>query len=476
MPTAIHQQQQYTNMMTPPYSTTNMIKSSNKTQQPTILKATVISFEKRASDQKIWYTMRIEPFGQQKKYLIQKSYEDFSQFSQKLHERFSSNQQQNLAGSRSLLLLPPKIKNRSINLFSNNKQIHAQRVQELNQFLNALFHYKQSIVTDSFTVLEFFAKQQKSAATDLNVEKSNYLFINDEQQQQQQQYAASTTTMEEEDGSNMMVVDENTNTNNTIQSRWKRLRCTSFLAKQGQQQQSIPSSSTSNGLSSLCSQAANKIMPSTWHHRHNNISSGSPQASISTPASKSSATTTRLMTANKQQQQLKHVLKKSKSTLGIYNSSTNQPHPLDQLPPTPTTPTTPTSSTKTTVTYNQHQHQIKNTIKIKVIYDVDNIIVIQVPRSISLVDLRSRIAQKFSDPASSIQVQVKHDLVLLFHDNSSSCCSIATSSSTSTTGSSAEEQQQMILPAVLIQKEQDLKNIMNTKWNRLEKVTLRCIM
>ena len=100
-------------------------------------------------------------------------------------------------------------------------------------------------------------------------------------------------------------------------------------------------------------------------------------------------------------------------------------------------------------------------IKIKVIYDVDNIIVIQVPRAITLTDLRSRIAQKFSDPSISLP----KDFVLLFNDTRSSA-----SSSTSAASSFSDSGM-----ATLIAKEHDLATAMGTAWVRHEKVTIRCV-
>ncbi|KAF1806746.1 Phox homologous domain-containing protein, partial [Mucor lusitanicus] len=321
----------------------------------TIDSASIVSFEKR-SDQKIWYIIKVEPH-KKRPFLIARRYEDFTQLSQKLHERFNTTKQR--AGSR----LPPKIKSR-LNLLPASKQLHAQRAEELEQFLSILF-CKQTMITESFFVLDFFS-----------IQKSDSML---EQEEEEQENAPSTTTSS---------------------SRWKRLRCTSFLARSPPTTTtSTSSSSTSGGLSSLCSQAANKI----WHRSNhgNQHQQQQPQPSMSTPANTTLA---------------------SKNATG-----------------------TPT-------------------IKIKVIYDVDNIIVLQVPRSIALHDLRSRIAQKFSDPSMGSNVHVQDEVVLLFNDSNSSCCSIATAKN------------DMVLPAVLINKEQDLVQIMHTKWNRLEKVTLRCIM
>ncbi|KAI9494454.1 hypothetical protein BDB00DRAFT_761904 [Zychaea mexicana] len=103
-------------------------------------------------------------------------------------------------------------------------------------------------------------------------------------------------------------------------------------------------------------------------------------------------------------------------------------------------------------------------IKIKVIYDVDNIIVIQVPRSITLTDLRARIAQKFSDPSISLP----KDFVLLFNDTRSSASSSTSAASSFSVDSTSGT-------ATLIAKEQDLANAMGSAWVRHEKVTLRCV-
>ncbi|KAI7905110.1 uncharacterized protein BX663DRAFT_501785 [Cokeromyces recurvatus] len=244
--------------------------------------------------------------------------------------------------------------------------------------------------------------------------------------------------------------DQQHSSNNV--SRWKRLRCSSFLAR------SPPSSNTTtHGLSSFCSQAANKIMPS-WHRNHRPSAMTipcSPQSSISTPASN-------LTTASRSIRQRKGGeggLKKCKSSLCIV-SENNPELSLSSHISIADTTTTTTSSIS---------HELKSTIKIKVIYDAHNIIVIQVPRTIALHDLRSRIAQKFSDPSIGSPIKVHHeDLVLLFNENGSY--------SSSSTSSSTHNSDIVTLPAILINKEKDLINMMQTKWNRMNKVTLRCII
>lgn len=437
-------------LMKPSFSSNTMATTthsrSNIKLTSAIDSAVIISFDKRM-DQKIWYTIKVELVHSNSKkrvYLIGRRFEDFYQLSQSLHERFANSK--NRTGSR----LPPKIKNR-LNILPTSKQLHAQRAEELNQFLSILFQ-TQSIVTESFTVLEFFG-----------VQKSDLMYEPFEQQQQilhqQQQRSAVDYNLGQENlpTNNTDMHAQDDHQDGGIQSRWKRLRCTSFLAR------APPSGPSTNGLSSLCSQAANKIIPS-WH-RNNTTATCSPIPSMSTPVGPHS--TVRSFHQRGSHFNSARELKKSKSSLCIVPE-----HPLTES--TNTSPTssfafthmsTSTCDTSITPSPSISLQQIKSTIKIKVIYDVDNIIVIQVPRTIALKDLRTRIAQKFSDPSMGGNIRVEEQVVLLFNDNSSSCCSFASAKSN-----------EMVLPAVLINKEQDLTQIMNTKWNHLEKVTLRCIM
>ncbi|KAI9272539.1 hypothetical protein BY458DRAFT_508557 [Sporodiniella umbellata] len=129
----------------------------------------------------------------------------------------------------------------------------------------------------------------------------------------------------------------------------------------------------------------------------------------------------------------------------------------------------PSSSTPTTKTLSgikksqSSLYLIKETIKVKVIYDADNIIVIQVPRSIELCELRSRILQKFSDSVILIQ----SDWKLLFHENTSSICGA---------GSFYLCQEKQLLQATVISNEEELILLMSTKWEQLDKITLHCVM
>ncbi|KAI9306968.1 hypothetical protein BJ944DRAFT_262665 [Cunninghamella echinulata] len=113
-------------------------------------------------------------------------------------------------------------------------------------------------------------------------------------------------------------------------------------------------------------------------------------------------------------------------------------------------------------------------VKLKVIYDVDNIVVIQIPRSTSLSALRTRLHDKFSTMLDPSLKPLADQFVLLFNEN-------ARTSSTST----VSHDDQHPLPTTsailgsssaitLISKESHWAKAMKS-WDNLDKVTLRCI-
>ncbi|KAI8150325.1 hypothetical protein BJV82DRAFT_586763 [Fennellomyces sp. T-0311] len=252
---------------------------------------------------------------------------------------------------------------------------------------------------------------------------------------------------------------------------WRRFRARARAHPQAQAPapQPEPTVSTSS-LTSLCSQAASMIMP--WagraqqqppppsmmhHHQQPMCRRGSPHAqprlSFSTPTGgrppvrrprkKSSAPSAYPPPLPRSTLVTSSSIISSTSTSSSCYSRDSQSTCATSIAPSPTTSPT------------------LRMIKIKVIYDVDNIIVIQVPRSITLTDLRARIAQKFSDPSISLP----KDFVLLFNDTRSSA-----SSNTSAASSFSDSGM-----ATLIAKEQDLTMAMGSTWVRHEKVTLRCV-
>jgi hypothetical protein len=112
------------------------------------------------------------------------------------------------------------------------------------------------------------------------------------------------------------------------------------------------------------------------------------------------------------------------------------------------------------------------TIKLKIIYDWHNIIVIRVSRSVSLDQLRSRVLQKFA----LLNIQLPDQFV--FISPSTSYCSLTTNTrnSSATTASIICSDSLDLGLATLISEEEHLSTAMQTKWSCLQKVTLRCMV
>lgn len=105
-----------------------------------------------------------------------------------------------------------------------------------------------------------------------------------------------------------------------------------------------------------------------------------------------------------------------------------------------------------------------STIKLKIVYDWCNIVIIRVPRSISLDQLRSRVIQKFA----LLNIQLPDQLTLL----------ALTTKRCSSSSSSSIICSDFLDPSLvsLITEEQHLKTAMQTTWSGLQKVTLRCML
>lgn len=108
-----------------------------------------------------------------------------------------------------------------------------------------------------------------------------------------------------------------------------------------------------------------------------------------------------------------------------------------------------------------------DTIKLKIIYDVQNIIIIRVARSVSLDQLRSQVIQKFA----LISIMLPDQLVLRTVD-----CARYSSGSGSSIACSAPADSDLDAADVLITNEHDLSRAMLLRWNALQKVTLRCVV
>ncbi|KAG2223162.1 hypothetical protein INT45_011508 [Circinella minor] len=284
---------------------------------------------------------------------------------------------------------------------------------------------------------------------------------------------------------------------------WKRFRNRARVPSNASQYvpfpvspQPEPTASTSS-LTSLCSQAASMIMPwtgraqqqppppSIMHHQqyHTQCRRGSP---IMSPTSTTMPTLPRPSMSTPTGNQpttvaTKRPRKKSSAPSAAYCLPTPPPLPGNNSNYNHNLVTSSSVISSTSTSSSCYSRDSQSTcatsiapspttsptlrmIKIKIIYDVDNIIVIQVPRSITLTDLRSRIAQKFNDPTISLP----KDFVLLFNDTRSSASSSTSAASSLSADSSSGT-------ATLIAKEQDLSNAMGSIWVRHEKVTIRCV-
>lgn len=297
----------------------------------------------------------------------------------------------------------PKLNGKRIHLLHNKMN----RQAELDKFIHALFNDLPQSISQSLLVLEFFGWHKADPLPQVSKARSPILRKSVSQPDLVMVHPLDTTSR---------LLAENKQQS----PLWKRFR----TATKTKPPQPVASTST---LTSLCSQAASVILP--WRNNQ-------PAPSFSTP-----------QVSNNQR-------KKPSSASCITSVSTSSSSCCSQS--TCATSIAPSPSTSPT---------LLRTIKIKVIYDLDNIIVVQVPRSITLADLRARIAQKFScEPA----IQLPTDFVLLFNDTRSSASSSTSAASSFSVDSSSGT-------ATLIAKEQDLAHAMGTLWVRHEKVTLRCI-
>lgn len=104
-------------------------------------------------------------------------------------------------------------------------------------------------------------------------------------------------------------------------------------------------------------------------------------------------------------------------------------------------------------------------IKLKIVYDCNNIVIIRVPRSISLDQLRIQVIQKFA--LLNIELpQEKLYFTCIENARYSSASSIIYSDSLDLGAASV----------TLITEDEQLFKAMQTKWSCLPKVTLRCIV
>lgn len=131
-----------------------------------------------------------------------------------------------------------------------------------------------------------------------------------------------------------------------------------------------------------------------------------------------------------------------------------------------TTSTTSTSNSSILFSSSLSSTDEDDSIKLKIIYNVQNIIIIRVSRSVSLDQLRSQIIQKFA----LINILLPDQLVLRTVD----CARYSSGSGSSIICSVPADSD--LSADTLISNEQDLSRAMLLKWNILQKVTLRCMV
>ncbi|KAL9539470.1 hypothetical protein MBANPS3_010238 [Mucor bainieri] len=132
---------------------------------------------------------------------------------------------------------------------------------------------------------------------------------------------------------------------------------------------------------------------------------------------------------------------------------------------TTSTTSTVSSSILFASSLSSSTEQEDDSIKLKIIYDVQNIIIIRVARSVSLDQLRAQVIQKFA----LINILLPDQLLLRTVD----CARYSSGSGSSIVCSVPADSD--LDADVLIASEHDLSRAMLLKWNTLQKVTLRCV-
>jgi hypothetical protein len=399
----------------------------------------------------MWFIIHVDPQQlnnantglKRHSYTIARRYDDCVQFCQRLYDAFPclSNTMNGRAGSRSIQQKQqhqqctydlPKLKPQGL---LNKKQSNGQRRAELDRFVQALFRLPAAI-THGLIVLEFFGLQKSDTEQQVLRDKQNLV-------RQQQAIVDSTAHHQMYVGGDysffddplyssvsppaMMMIDSEDGSNWT--SKFKTFR---------------GRSPSSNSLTSFCTQAANRLPWSSTTTPSNALSPkkktsfttrGDDQPATIPGLMSCSSSTTSSSTSTTQQQQQQG--RRRSSTRTSHCSTHSSCHPSIS---------TSTSSSSTV-----------RTMKLKVIYDVDNIVVIQIPRSTNLAALRTRLHDKFSTLLDASLKPLADQFVLLYNENArTSSCDSASCAIT------------------LISSEHQWASIMKT-WDRLEKVTLRCI-
>ncbi|ORZ17653.1 hypothetical protein BCR42DRAFT_478353 [Absidia repens] len=501
---------------------------------PLIRQANVVSYEQRQG--KTWFIIQVTPQQLQhlppsierNPYTISRRYDDCVQFCQRLYDAFpclsfhnkgrtpshhQQHYQQHHQQNYSYDL--PKLKPQG---FLNKKQPNGQRRAELDRFVQSLFRLPAAI-TQTLIVLEFFGLQKDDTEQQVLRDRQNVV-----------RQQAITTTFHPSGGGNddsysflddhfqSMLLPENaaTATNTTLtnsSSKWT----SKFRTFRGR-------SSSANSLSSFCYQAAHRLPWSAYtsnttadslfplkkksSFNNNNTTTITTTMPILTSSSNSSATSSNSVSTTSQPPSPPHhhhyhhhhhhhyatlsdVGRQQQQHSGIRTSHCSNQSGLTSMSSSSTsTSSYPTmalsaiAGSTTTGASMQGGSSGVRIMKLKVIYDVDNIVVIQIPRSTNLAALRTRLHDKFSTMLD--RSLLADQFVLLYNENTRSSSSssgfsldqVQLSSSSSSSSSSDLLDASSILPSspsiTLISSEEQWTKAMQS-WDSFEKVTLRCI-
>ncbi|KAI8335782.1 hypothetical protein BC941DRAFT_429351 [Chlamydoabsidia padenii] len=485
---------------------------------PPIKTLSVLSFERHA-DQKLWYIIKVTPQQtetisnsqhtlQRKSYLIARRFDQFCTLDQQLHSDFSPSllstirykrSSQQLFAHSSLFSLSspttgpgapaavtghvtmtttgdtidindlPKLKLQRKLL--PNKNIHQERQSELHRYCQELLRLPTQI-TQSLAMLEFFGLHKPdterivySSLAGLSASRLSYV-------------APSSQHEQDTHGSSSTTVPTSPTTTTTIVSRRARSivldddkdEGAPRLVKKAKSQPNF-SSSPSPILSLPPSPPPLAPLLSTCHHRNSNILSPSYSTSTtcsseslitplptpphtSTHASSPFGATGETMHKSQHRLETRPSLTISTDRVTILDTDICSPTDILSLPPSAMSLSSPSSD------------DINNYLKLKVVYDLDNIILLQVPRTIRLPELRAKILHKFEDTATGLPVDFK--LVFNSLAPGGRKDSLLSSSAAYSTYANLDAR-------TIIGTQDDLVEAMS-KWIDLPKVSVRCVV
>lgn len=366
-----------------------------------IIKKATVVSFERRTDRKIWYIIQVVPSCRQCPYFVARRYEDFCYLSAYLDVPTS------------------KIKDRSSLLISPRK-----RLKELNRFLQTLFR-QPAAVTNMSPVVDFFATASTAVTTTTD---SAFTMTNDDDNEDYFGPPIHISSPVPEDDAETEETEHHQRLELPIPPSSPLLlpppiptpSSTTTSCSSNNSSLSLfalwkPSrKSSSSSLSSLCSQVA-KVFPSI----------STPPCAF--PPRRGSRTSNAIVESSV-----------SSSSVSSHNEAAN---------------------------CNSNNSDSNNALKCKIVYDIENIVIVQLARHITtttttLQEFKQRILQKLG--AQVPQLNDRHFDLVYDDARSSSASSILRQPATER--------------AVVISKQAHFEHLMNTKWAHLSKITLRCVV